>query len=158
MIEYITLAVILLAFEYAYFIVAKRLRIVDRPHHQSSHTGVIVRGGGIIFYMAFLIWSLSHGLWGLGNLLGLTLLAVISFIDDIYSISPQIRLICQFLAIMMIFYHTGLVSTPFHVIIILTVACVGAVNIFNFITIECIDENSRACFGCARPCLGFVHV
>lgn len=46
--EYITLIFILFAFEYAYFIMAKRLRIVDRPHHQSSHTGIIVRGGGHI--------------------------------------------------------------------------------------------------------------
>ena len=102
MIEYITLIFILLAFEYAYFILAKRLRIVDRPQHQSSHKGVIVRGGGILFYVAFVLWSLSHGLrWG-GGLLGLTILAGVSFIDDIHSVSPKIRLVCQFIAIFVI--------------------------------------------------------
>lgn len=132
MIEYITLGIFLLAFEYAYFIAAKRLRIVDRPHHQSSHTGVIVRGGGVIFYMAFLIWSLSHGLkWG-GGLLGLTIMAGVSFADDIHSINPKIRLICQFIAILVMFDHSGLLKNSMHVIVILAIACVGAMNIYNF--------------------------
>lgn len=132
MVEYITLGIFLLAFEYAYFIVAKRLRIVDRPHHQSSHTGVIVRGGGVIFFVAFLIWSLSHGLqWG-GGLLGLTIMAGVSFADDVHSISPKIRLICQFIAILVMFDHSGLLRNSLHVIIILAIACVGAMNIYNF--------------------------
>lgn len=132
MIEYITLGLFLLAFEYAYLIFAKRLRIVDRPHHQSSHSGVIVRGGGVVFYMAFLIWSLSHDLrWG-GGLLGLTIMAVVSFADDVHSISPRIRLICQFIAILVMFDHSGLLKNSMHVIVILAIACVGAMNIYNF--------------------------
>lgn len=132
MIEYITLGIFLLAFEYAYFIFAKRLRIVDRPHHQSSHTGIIVRGGGVIFYIAFLIWSLSHGMkWG-GGLFGLSILAGVSFLDDVHSISPKIRLICQFVAILVMFDHSGLLKNSMHVIVILAIACVGAMNIYNF--------------------------
>ena len=132
MIEYITLSIFLLAFEYAYFLFAKRLRIVDRPHHQSSHTGIIVRGGGVIFYVAFLIWSLSHGFqWG-GGLLGLTIIAGVSFLDDVHSISPKIRLICQFIAILVMFDHSGLLKNSLHVIIILAISCVGAMNIYNF--------------------------
>lgn len=132
MIEFITLGIFFLALEYAYFIFAKRLRIVDRPHHQSSHTGVVVRGGGIIFYMAFLIWSLSHGLkWG-GGLLGLSIMAGVSFLDDVHSISPKIRLICQFIAILVMFDHSGLLKNSLHVIIILAITCVGAMNIYNF--------------------------
>lgn len=130
--EYIIIGLLLLAFEYAYFVSAKRLRIVDRPHHQSSHKGVVVRGGGIIFYIAFLLWSVVHGFqWG-GGLLGLTILAVVSFIDDVHSISPKIRLICQFLAILVMFNHSGLLSNPLHVITILAIACVGSMNIYNF--------------------------
>ena len=132
MIEYITLGIFLLAFEYAYFILAKRLRIVDRPHHQSSHTGVVVRGGGIIFYVAFLIWSVVSGHPINGGLAGLTILAVVSFIDDIHSVSPYIRLVCQFIAIFFLFYHSGLIDTSPHVVFILIVACVGAMNIYNF--------------------------
>lgn len=129
---YIVLFVILLAFEYAYYLLAKKLRIVDRPHHQSSHKGVIVRGGGIVFYVAYLLWSIVNGFSWYGGLIGLTILVIISFIDDIHDVSPQIRLICQFIAIVLMFYHSGLIRTNPHVILILSIACVGTVNIFNF--------------------------
>ena len=132
MIEYITIGVILLTFEYAYLQFASSLGIVDKPHHQSSHIGIVVRGGGVVFYIAFLIWSLSHGLqWG-GGLLGLTIMAGVSFIDDVHSISPQIRLCCQFIAILVMFDHAGLLKNSWHVIAILAIACVGAINIYNF--------------------------
>ena len=129
---YIVLFVVLLAFEYAYYLLAKRLRIVDRPHRQSSHRGVVVRGGGIVFYIAFLLWSLMHSFSWYGGLLGLTILVIVSFIDDIHEVSPKIRLICQFVAIILMFYHSGLIRTNPHVILILSIACVGTVNIFNF--------------------------
>lgn len=129
---YLTIFIFLLLFEYVYFLLAKRLRIVDKPHFQSSHEGIVVRGGGIIFYVAFLIWSIENDFSWHGGLLGLTILTIISFIDDIHDVSPNIRLVCQFIAIIMLFYHSGLIRMSPHVIIILSVACVGAVNIFNF--------------------------
>jgi len=129
---YILLFTVLLAFEYAYYLLAKRLRIVDRPHHQSSHRGVVVRGGGIVFYVAYLLWSIVNGFSWYGGLIGLTILVIISFIDDIHDVSPKIRLICQFIAIVLMFYHSGLIRTNPHVILILSIACVGTVNIFNF--------------------------
>ena len=129
---YIAVSLLLIAFEFAYIRVAKIARIVDRPHHQSSHRGIVVRGGGVIFYVAFVFWSITHGLqWG-GGLLGLTIIAGVSFIDDVHSISPKIRLICQFLAILVMFDHSGLLRHPVHVIIILAIVCAGAMNIYNF--------------------------
>ena len=129
---YIILFIILLAFEYAYILLAKRLRIIDVPHHQSSHTGIVVRGGGIIFYFAFLLWSLFHGFAWYGALIGLTVMVVVSFVDDIRGVSPKVRLVCQFIAILLLFYHTGLIQTSWHVILILSMVCVGAMNIYNF--------------------------
>lgn len=130
--EYLGVAIALLAFEFAYLQIAKSLKIVDLPHHQSSHRGWVIRGGGIIFYAAFLLWSVVNGFkWG-GGLLGLTILAGISFIDDIHSVSPKIRLICQFVAILVMFDHSGLLRNSLHVIVILAIACVGAINIYNF--------------------------
>ena len=130
--HYITIFIILLAFEYAFFLMAQRLCIVDKPHLQSSHKGVVVRGGGIIFYVAFLIWTIINGFPAIERFTGLTILAVVSFIDDVHSISPKIRLVCHFMAIFLLFYHSGLIRAPFHVIILLTMACVSAINIFNF--------------------------
>ena len=130
--EYLGTAITLLAFEFAYLQIAKSLKIVDLPHHQSSHRGWVIRGGGVVFYAAFLLWSVVNGFkWG-GGLLGLTILAGISFIDDIHSVSPKIRLICQFIAILVMFDHSGLLKNSLHVMLILAIACVGAINIYNF--------------------------
>ena len=60
------------------------------------------------------------------------MLATVSFIDDIRSVSPMIRLVCQFIAILLMSYHSGLIQTAPHVIFILSVACVGMMNICNF--------------------------
>ena len=132
MTEYIIIWIILFLLEIAYLKVAVKLRIFDVPHHQSSHSGVVVRGGGIIFYVAFLLWSLLYGIPWPGGLIGLTIIAAISFCDDIHSVSPKVRLLCQFIAILLLFYHSGLIRSSFYVIILLSVACVGAVNIYNF--------------------------
>ena len=86
----------------------------------------------MIFYVAFALWSVMNGFhWG-GGLLGLTIMAGVSFIDDVHSISPKIRLICQFFAVLVMFNHSGLLHYPFHVILILAIASVGAMNIYNF--------------------------
>lgn len=124
--------IVLLLAELLYFKIAVRYSIIDRPHHQSSHTGVAIRGGGIVFYVAFLLWSVINGFQQLWGLLGLTVLATVSFIDDIRSVNPIVRLVCQFIAILLMFYHSGLIQTAPHVILLLSVACVGMMNICNF--------------------------
>lgn len=132
MIEYIAIGIILLAFEYAYFILAKRLRIVDRPHHQSSHTGVIVRGGGGVFYVAYALWFIISGMQYPMIFAGLSIIAVTSFADDIHSISPKVRMVLQFIALMVMLYETRVFSFPIVGMIFLSVVCVGIVNIYNF--------------------------
>lgn len=131
-IEFIIVGAFLLLFEVIYMKMAVKLKIFDVPHHQSSHTGVVVRGGGIVFYLAFLIWFIKSGFQWYGGLIGLTIIAGVSFLDDIRGVSPKIRLICQFLAILLMFYHSGLIRTAPHAVILLSIFCVGAVNIYNF--------------------------
>ncbi len=130
--KYILIGFILLIIELVYFNIASKCRIVDIPHHQSSHKGAVIRGGGIVFYASYLLWSFTHGLTWHGGLIGLTILVLVSFIDDMCDISPKIRLVCQFVAILFLFYHSGLIRTAPYVILILSITCVGAVNIFNF--------------------------
>ena len=132
MIEYIAIGAILLAFEYAYLQFARRLGIVDRPHYQSSHTGVVVRGGGVGFYFAYLLWYMGAGLQYPMIFAGLTIIAVTSFVDDIHSISPKVRMVLQFAAMMVMLYETHVFNLPLRAMILLSIACVGAVNIYNF--------------------------
>ena len=93
--SYLLIFLLLFAFETAYIQIAIKFNIVDRPHHQSSHKGVVIRGGGIVFFLAFLLWTVANGALLLWGLLGLTVLATVSFIDDIRSVSMMN--ICNFM-------------------------------------------------------------
>lgn len=129
---YITIFLLFFSIEYVYVLLARKLKIVDIPHHQSSHRGVIVRGGGLLFFFAFFIWSIFAGIPYICALLGLSILAGISFLDDVHDVSPKVRLVCQFVAIMLMLYQSPLFVQPMHVVVLLAIACVGMVNIYNF--------------------------
>lgn len=130
--EYLGIGLGLLAFELAYLQIAKGLGIIDLPHHQSSHTGAIIRGGGVVFYVAYLLWFVISGYQYPMIFAGLTIMAVTSFADDIHSISPKVRLVLQFIAMMVMLYETHVFNLQHRAMIFLSVACVGAVNIYNF--------------------------
>lgn len=130
--EYIGIGLCLLAFELAYLQLAKRLGIVDIPHHQSSHKGAIIRGGGIVFYVAYLLWFVLSDYQYPMIFAGLTIMAITSFADDIHSISPKIRLVLQFAAMIVMLYETHVFNLHFQQMLMLSIACVGAINIYNF--------------------------
>ena len=49
MTTYILIFVLLLIAELVYFRIADRFDIIDKPNERSSHSSVVLRGGGIIF-------------------------------------------------------------------------------------------------------------
>ena len=53
---YVIIAIILVAVELLYFKVADRFGIIDKPNERSSHTTIVLRGGGIIFAISMLVW------------------------------------------------------------------------------------------------------
>jgi len=53
---YFIIAVLLLAAELLYFKIADRCNIIDKPNQRSSHTSIVLRGGGIIFAISILVW------------------------------------------------------------------------------------------------------
>lgn len=132
MVVYIAIFAILLVLEYSYFLLAKRLRIVDRPHLQSSHKGTVVRGGGIVFYLAYLLWFVLSDFQFPMIFAGLSVIAITSFVDDIHSISPKVRMVLQFIAMMIMLYETHVFDLSLKNMLLLSIACVGAVNIYNF--------------------------
>ena len=48
--------VILLVLELAYFKIADKFNIIDKPNERSSHSTIVLRGGGVIFTIAMLVW------------------------------------------------------------------------------------------------------
>lgn len=140
MITYIIIAAILLAAELLYFRVADHFNIIDKPNQRSSHTRIVLRGGGIIFTIGLWVWSAFYGFQYPWLLAAVTLAAGISFIDDIHSLPDSVRLFVQFLAMWLMLYqltigHGDLLPawwTWALFIVAGLIVCVGATNIYNF--------------------------
>lgn len=125
--------VILLVLELCYFKVADHFYIIDKPNERSSHSTIVLRGGGIIFLIGVWIWSAFFGFHYPWFLAGLTLVAVMSFVDDIHSLPDSVRLVAQFAAAIMVFYQLDILHWSIWWIILLAlIVYVGATNVINF--------------------------
>ena len=130
---YIAIFICLLVLELLYFRIADRLNIIDKPNERSSHTKVVLRGGGIIFTVALWIWSIVYGFQYPWLLTGVTLAAGISFVDDIRSLPDSLRLLVQFVAMFLVFQEVGILHWDmWWVVPVALIVCVGATNIYNF--------------------------
>lgn len=127
------IAVLLVVVELTYFKVADHFNIIDKPNERSSHTKIVLRGGGIIFTIGLWIWSAFFGFQYPWLLAGVTLAAGISFVDDIHSLLDSVRLVVQFTAMFLVFQETGLLHWDMWWIVpIALIVAVGGTNIFNF--------------------------
>ena len=51
-VTHLIIAAILVVAELLYFRIADKFNIIDKPNERSSHTKIVLRGGGIIFTIA----------------------------------------------------------------------------------------------------------
>lgn len=130
---FLVIAFLLILLELAYFRVADRFNIIDKPNLRSSHTSITLRGGGIVFlFGAWLFW-LFFGLQYSWFILGLSLIGVVSFIDDVHSLPDSTRLVAQFAAMFLMFNQLGILNLQdWWMVIIALIVCVGIVNAYNF--------------------------
>ena len=90
--------ILLLAIELLYFRIADKCNIIDKPNERSSHSTIVLRGGGIIFLLGMWIWVAFFGFSYPWFLAAVTLIAGVSFVDDIRSLPDSVRLVAQFVA------------------------------------------------------------
>ena len=136
--------ILLLLAELIYFRIADRCNIIDRPNERSSHSSIVLRGGGIIFLFGVWIWSAFYGFQYPLFLVAVTLAAGISFVDDIHSLPDSVRLLVQFVAMGLliwqlfitagdsVFFSESSLWLKILFIVAALVVCVGATNIYNF--------------------------
>ena len=102
---YLIITALLLAAELVYFRIADKCNIIDKPNQRSSHSSIVLRGGGIIFVLGLWIWAAFFGFHNIWFLIAVTLVAGVSFIDDIHSLPDSVRLVAQFAAMALMFYQ-----------------------------------------------------
>lgn len=130
---YVVIAAILMAAELLYFKIADRFNIIDRPNMRSSHTSITLRGGGVVFLFGAWIYAAFFGLTYPWFLIGLTLVGVVSFIDDVHSLPDSVRLVVQFAAMFLMFYQFGILNwNDWWIVCIALIVCVGITNAYNF--------------------------
>lgn len=151
MVTYVVIFVVLLVCELAYFRMADRFNIIDKPNERSSHSTIVLRGGGIIFTIGVIVWVMVKMMSDSGCavsdcypwfVLGLVLVAGVSFIDDIRSLPDSVRLVAQFSAAALAFYQLGMLDGAWFeangtllgglFILLALIVYVGATNVINF--------------------------
>ena len=141
---YAIIAAILLIAELVYFKIADHFNIIDKPNERSSHTTIVLRGGGINFSLSMIVWAVLMVVQGnviapyQPFLCGLVLICGISFWDDVHSLPDSLRMAVQIISILLMFWSIGL-YTAFDswlwMVVVAAIAlffCVGATNIINF--------------------------
>ena len=142
MLFYLLIFLLLLVAEIVYFRIADRYNIIDKPNERSSHSTIVLRGGGVIFLLSAWVWSAFFGLQYPWFLLGLTLVAGVSFVDDIRSLPDSVRLVVQFVAMGLTLFELFCMPGQFlesaswwmmvAFVVMGMVIFVGASNIINF--------------------------
>ena len=140
--HYIFVTLLLFALLLVYFKIADKYNIIDKPNHRSAHTEITLRGGGVIFPIAFLLFLGSqiiqqkslispqnYSIFGIG----LLAICIISFIDDILDLSSKIRLVFHFISVSLLLYFINAFQLlPIWSIPILFIVIIGILNAYNF--------------------------
>lgn len=134
----------MLVAESVYFRIADKCNIIDKPNERSSHSTIVLRGGGIIFSLSMIVWAILMVVQGndiepyLPFLCGLIMICTVSFWDDVHSLPDSVRMAVQIISILLMFWSVGLYSAfdswiwMIVVVLIALFFCVGATNIINF--------------------------
>jgi len=151
MLTVLLLIILILSFAGTYIIikVAIKRNIFDIPNIRSSHTIPTPRGGGLAIVLSWYV-----GLFGLKYfnliesnlfyaLLSGSVLAFVSFLDDLFSIKPWIRILFQLLTVTIgIYFLNGfttlylnnfVITIPIILSVIVVIGAIWFINLYNFL-------------------------
>ena len=126
----IAIAVLFLAL--IYLKIATKFNIIDKPNERSSHTVPTIRGGGIVFYFAVLVFFCINNFQFPNFVAGISILALISFVDDLVTLSARFRLLFQLIGVGLLLFEVGFLAPPYALAIFILIATIGFTNIYNF--------------------------
>lgn len=130
--EYIFTGVALLLLLLFYFRIAAHYNIIDRPNERSSHTQVTLRGAGVIFYAGAVLWFFRSGGMYPWFFAGLTAISLVSFLDDVYTLSNRLRLSVHLVSVGLMMYQLGVLGFPWYGVLAALILVIGIINAYNF--------------------------
>lgn len=155
---YLLLFLVLFLMELLYFRIADKYNIIDKPNERSSHSTVVLRGGGVLFTLAVIVWVFYQLLFGrhasmtgaelvwnyLPFIIGLVMVSTVSFVDDVVGTSNKTRLIVQFVSAALLWFGVmpycsgdcsgGALCYASAALLSawVVIASVGTMNVYNF--------------------------
>lgn len=124
---------LLLAGELTYLAIAKHFNINDRPNLRSSHHRVVIRGGGIVFMLGVWLFALVQHFEYPYFVIGMTIISIVSFTDDVMHVSARFRFIIQFASMLLMMCEAGLFGAlPIWVLLAILLLGVCMFNAYNF--------------------------
>lgn len=133
MIKMVVAALLLLIIELLYFRVADRFNIIDKPNLRSSHKRITLRGGGIVFLFAIWIYAALFGFQYVWFIVGATMIAAVSFADDVSPVPNRVRLLVHFISMLLMFYQLGIMTVnQWYLVLIALIICTYIINAYNF--------------------------
>ena len=128
--KYLIVFAVLAVLSYVYLKLAIKFKIIDKPNERSSHTKITVRGGGILFIIAIILFFVLNDFQYPYFFIGVIAISFVSFLDDIYTLSSKVRFPFQIIAIILILFEVGLPFSPVYALYL--IIGVGIINMFNF--------------------------
>ena len=123
---------ILFVIEIGYFQIANKFNIIDKPNERSLHSIVTIRGGGVIFVTAALLYFIYSGFQYPLFFLGIFVVSIVSFLDDVFTLSNRYRLLFQFLSVGLVLLDLHFPINSFFLSIVILILGVGIINAYNF--------------------------
>lgn len=130
--EYLIILCVLIICALFYLRLANKYQIIDHSDFKNSSIKTIITGGGILFYIAVICFFFTSNLSYPYFILGLSIIALVSFIDDIMHLTPRVRLLFQFLAVGLLLFQVGAFNYSIALIVFLLISSVWFINSFNF--------------------------
>jgi len=124
--------------EIIYIKIAKKKNIIDIPNHRSSHITPTLRGGGVVFVFAILLYGIiySKTLDVVAFFIPVLLVAIISFLDDIIILSSKTRILIHIGAFTLLFYGLKILhfntGSSIAILGFTYIFSLGFLNIYNF--------------------------
>jgi len=129
---YFILIISLLIIEFVFIRLGEKYNIFDDPTDRSSHVHKTIRGGGIIFWFA----ALAAFLWSPGLywpfFAGMTVVSVVSFIDDLHQIGQWPRFFSHVAGFTLMFFFLNFFNAHWYVILVTYIVFIGVLNAWNF--------------------------